>query len=190
MNRSLQRPFFLAAIPGLAVAGTLAFTTPAQAGPYVGIDLDLGTAFQNNIDLSYGLGGRLGWKIYFPGVPVWLLPEVGAHFMSFGSGRAPGEFNESSSVFGGARFGFDGVVQPNVFAHLGLGFIGAGELGPHTDVGVGLDFQLTRVLSLGLQVAYNADTIDALGDAAKWVSFGINFGLDFTRPERRWRAGW
>ncbi len=182
-----QRRFCRKALPSLAVAGVLALSADAQAGPYLGLDLDLGTAFQHNVDFSYGLGGRFGWKIYFPGVPLWLLPEVGAHFMSFGSGRDAGEFTESSSVFGGARFGFDGLVQPNVFAHLGVGFVGAGELGPHTDVGVGVDFQLTRVLSLGAQVAYNADTIDSLGDAAKWVSFGVNVGIDFTRPAREFR---
>lgn len=184
MNRLLRRLFFRAVAPCVAFAAVAASSSVAHAGPYVGVDLDLGTAFQNSVDFSYGLGGRLGWKIYFPGAPVWLLPEVGAHFMSFGPNRAATEFSETGSVFGGARFGLDGIVQPNIFGHLGLAFIGGDELGPHADIGLGVDFQLTRVFSLGIQAAYNSDTIDDRGDTAKWVSFGINLGLDFTRRRR------
>jgi hypothetical protein len=173
-------PFLMA--PGLVIAATLMVATEAHAGPYLGIDLDLGTALQDRVDFSYGLGGRFGWKVYFAGAPVWLLPEVGGHFMSFGSAT---EFGHAGAAFGGVRFGFDGVVQPNIFAHLGLGFVGDSELGPYADVGVGLDFQITRLFSLGLQVAYNtvSDNGSDFG-AAKWVSFGLNFGFDFTRPER------
>ena len=73
--------------------------------------------------------------------------------MSFGDST---EFGHAGEVFGGLRFGFDGVVQPNVFAHLGLGFVGASDIGPYADLGVGVDFQIMRVFSLGVQVAYNS----------------------------------
>jgi hypothetical protein len=114
---------------------------------------------------------------------MWLLPEVGGHFMSFGSST---EFGHAGAVFGGLRLGFDGLVQPNAFAHLGAGFVGGSELGPYTDVGVGVDFQILRVFSMGVQVAYNT-VLDNGSDfgATKWLSFGLNFGIDFTRQARR-----
>jgi hypothetical protein len=178
----MRRSFLLALVPCLACTAVLATSREAHAGPYLGIDVDLGTAFENQVDFAYGLGGRLGWKIYFRGAPVWLLPEVGGKFAGFPSGA---EIDHSGAAFGGLRFGFDGIVQPNIFAHLGLGFVGDLYMGPYTDVGVGVDFQLTRVFSLGLQVAYNAVS-DADGQigASKWASFGLNFGFDFTRPAR------
>jgi hypothetical protein len=178
----MRRSLLLGVVPCLVFAAALTSAREAHAGPYLGIDLDLGTAFQDNVDFAYGLGGRFGYKIYFAGAPVWLLPEIGGHFMSFGAAT---EFGHAGAVFGGLRFGFDGVVQPNLFAHLGAGFVGNSDLGPYTDVGVGVDFQLTRLFSLGLQVAYNTvlDNGSGFGNAS-WASFGINFGFDFTRPER------
>ena len=184
----MRRSLVLAAVSSLAVATVrLAVPREATAGPYLGIDLDLGTAFRRQVDFSYGLGGRFGYKIHFPG-PFWLLPEVGGHFMSFGSNNGLGEFSQAGNAFGGARFGLDGFVQPNVFAHLGIGFVGASQLGPSADVGLGVDFRITRLFSIGLQVAYNAVTVTSSGDAAKWVNFGVNFGFDFAgRPPRQRR---
>jgi hypothetical protein len=178
----MRRSILLGVVPCLVAAAALTSTREAHAGPYLGVDLDLGTAFQNQVDFSYGAGARFGWKIYFAGAPVWLLPEVGGHFMSFGTAT---EIDHAGAAFGGLRFGFDGIVQPNLFAHLGLGFVGDSDLGPYADIGVGVDFQLTRVFSLGLQVAYNSvsDNSSNFG-AAKWASFGLNFGFDFTRPGR------
>jgi hypothetical protein len=178
----MRRSLLLGIVPCLVVAAALTSTREAHAGPYLGIDLDLGTAFQDRVDFSYGLGARFGWKVYFPGAPVWLLPEVGGHFMDFGGGN---QFSNAGTAFGGFRFGLDGVVQPNLFAHVGVGFVGSGDLGPYADLGVGIDFMLTRVFSLGLQFAYNTvlDNGSGYGDT-KWASFGLNFGFDFTRRAR------
>jgi hypothetical protein len=169
-------------VPCFVVAVTLGSARDAHAGPHLGIDLDLGTAFQDRINFSYGLGGRFGWKVYLPGAPLWILPELGGHFTNFGGGR---EFRHAGAAFGGARFGFDGLIQPNIFSHLGLGYVGDAHFGPYGDIGIGIDFQLVRVFSLGAQVAYN--TVLENGSpygAAKWLSFGLNFGFDFTRPAR------
>ncbi len=178
----MRRSLLLGVVPCLAFAAVLSSVREAHAGPYLGIDLDLGTAFQDKVDLSYGLGGRFGYKIYFRGAPVWLLPEIGGKYMNFGDAT---EIDHAGAAFGGVRFGFDGIVQPKIFAHLGLGFIGGGDLGPYADVGIGLEFQITRVFSMGIQAAYNtvADSSSDFG-AAKWASFGLNFGFDFTRRAR------
>ncbi len=177
----MRRSLLVGIVPCLVFAAALASTREAHAGPYLGIDLDLGTAFQDKVDFSYGLGARFGWKIYFPGAPVWLLPEVGAHFMNFGGDY----FSNAGAAFGGFRFGLDGIVQPNLFAHAGLGFVGGGDLGPYADIGIGVDFQLTRVFTLGLQAAYNTVLDNGSGNGdVKWASFGFNFGFDFTRRSR------
>jgi hypothetical protein len=178
----MRRSLLLGIVPCLAFAAVLATEGEAHAGPYLGIDLDLGTAFQDKVDFSYGVGGRFGWKFYFRGAPVWLLPEVGGKYMNFGDAT---EIGHSGAAFGGIRFGLDGIVQPNIFSHLGLGFVGESDLGPYVDVGVGLDFQITRVFSMGIQAAYNSasDPASPYG-AAKWASFGLDFGFDFTRPGR------
>jgi hypothetical protein len=91
-------------------------------------------------------------------------------------------------VNGGLRLGFGRIVQPNAFAHLGLGFVGDSRLGPAADIGGGLDFQITRVFSLGAKVAYNAVSITEYGDAAKWVSFGLDFGFHLGGTGRRARS--
>jgi hypothetical protein len=181
----MRRSLLLGVVPVLAFAAVLTSGREAHAGPYLGIDLDLGTAFQDRVDFSYGLGARFGWKFYFAGAPVWLLPEVGGHFMNFGGSD---QIGQAAAGFGGLRFGFDGIVQPNIFAHLGLGYVGNSDLGPYTDIGIGLDFQITRVFSMGIQAAYNtvSDNGSDFG-AAKWASFGLNFGFDFTRRYRERR---
>lgn len=182
----MRRSLVLGVASGFAAAAfVLAAPREAKAGPHLGIDLDLGTAFQRQVDFSYGLGGRFGYKIHFPGNFFWLLPEGGGHYMRFGTGNSLGGFAQAGEVFGGVRFGLGGLVQPNIFSHLGLGFVGNSQIGPAADIGVGVDFQITRIFTLGLQVAYNAVTVTSSGDAAKWVNFGLNFGFDFFGRPRR-----
>src|SRR4051812_832336 len=138
----MRHPLILAALPCLALAAVLASAGEAHAGPYLGVDLDLGTAFRDRVDFSYGLGGRLGYKVNVPGTFIWLLPEVGGHFMTFGRDNGLGSFNRAGTAFLGMRLGLQGVVQPNVFAHLGVGFVGGSQLGPEADIGAGLDFKI------------------------------------------------
>src|SRR4051812_2444467 len=105
----MHRSPLLGVLPCLALLAVVTATKEAQAGPYLGLDLDLGTAFQDRIDFSYGVGGRFGYKLYFEDAPLWLMPEIGAHLMRFDAVRSYGEFDHVGAVFGGVRFGFDGV---------------------------------------------------------------------------------
>ncbi len=179
----MRTPFVV--LPAVAAAALLlASTREAHAGPYLGVDLDLGTAFQNQVDFSYGLGARLGFKAHL-GDFVYLLPEIGGHYMSFGS-RNGAEFGHAGDVNIGARLGLQGIVQPNVFGHVGVGFVGDSRLGPSADIGVGLDFRIVPMFTLGPQIAYHAITVTEGGDAAKWLSFGLTAGFNFgAREERR-----
>jgi hypothetical protein len=173
----MRRSALLGFLPAFALTAILTSTTHAHAEPVIGVDLDLGTAFRRQVDLSLGAGGRFGYRFHFPVTSFFLQPELGGHYTSFGSGNALGYFDHAGTAFGGLRLGFGHVVQPNFFAHLGLGFVGASQIGPAADIGGGLDFSITRLFSLGVQAAYNTVTITESGDAAKWVSFGMNLGF-------------
>jgi hypothetical protein len=166
-------------LPAFALTAILTSTTKAHAEPILGVDLDLGTAFRRQVDLSLGAGGRFGYRFHFPVTSFFLQPELGGHYTTFGSGNDLAYFDHAGTAFGGIRLGFGHIVQPNFFAHLGLGFVGDNQLGPAADIGGGLDFQITRLFSLGVQAAYNTVTIPDSYYAAKWVSFGMNLGFHF-----------
>jgi hypothetical protein len=184
----MRRFALLGLLPAFALTAILTSTTKARAEPVIGVDLDLGTAFRRQVDLSLGAGGRFGYRFHFPVTSFFLQPELGGHYTSFGRGNDLAYFDHAGTAFGGLRLGFGHFVQPNFFAHLGLGFVGASQLGPAADIGGGLDFSITRLFSLGVQAAYNTVTITESGDAAKWVSFGLNLGFHLdTGPERRQR---
>jgi hypothetical protein len=184
----MRRFALLGLLPLFALTAILTSTTNAHAEPVIGVDLDLGTAFQRQIDLSLGAGGRFGYRFHFPVTSFFLQPELGGHYTSFGRGNDLAYFDHAGTAFGGLRLGFGRFVQPNFFVHLGVGFVGESRLGPAADIGGALDFSITRLFSLGVQAAYNTVTITESGDAAKWVSFGLNLGFHLdTGPERRQR---
>ena len=142
---------------------------------------------------------RLGYRFGIPGSYVWLQPEIGGHYMRFGFSDAAngGGYDYAGTLNGGVRIGLAGIVQPNGFAHVGLGFLGfsrtanttEGYLGPEFDIGAGLDFRIVRGFTLGMQVAYNMAAVPSAGGpgvSAKWVNFGLNAGFHFGEaPGRR-----
>ncbi len=193
----MRRSFLVGIVPALAFAAIVASTKEAHAGPYLGVDLDLGTAFRGQTDFSYGIGGRFGYKFNIPRSYVYLQPEIGGHYMSFGSNAASLGADHATTVNVGARFGLQGLVQPNVFAHVGYGILGNSLGGPEADIGAGVDFKIGPIFTLGLQIAYNTVTVTqtSQGDliagpngfpAAKWVNFGLVSGFNFgAAPARR-----
>jgi len=198
----MRRSFLVGLVPALAFAAvSFASTREAHAGPIIGLDLDLGTALNpNQVDFSAGGGLRLGYRFGIPGSWLYLQPEIGGHYMHFGYNADTGAgYDYSGIVNGGLKIGLSGVVQPNIFGHLGLGFLGyndgvsAGDtfaVGPAADVGVGLDFRVVPGFLLGAQVAYNSVLVPGgvNGEdvvAAKWVNFGINATFHIGEPRPR-----
>jgi hypothetical protein len=168
----------------LAFAATLATTKEAHAGPHIGLDLDLGTAFANRLQFSYGLGGRLGYKVGLG--PIFILPEIGGHYMLFGTSDARGNVlyaTRAGRVFGGGAIGFGRVVQPSIFGHAGFGWLNGGNAGPAADVGAALDIRIVRFFSLGAAVSYNTVTVLKEGtnviESARWINFGLRAGVTF-----------
>ncbi len=207
-----MRRSFLAVpiVPALAFAlVTFAQTKEAAAGPTLDLDLNLGTAIQSpttapnassRIDFSLGGGAALGYRFHL-GPWFYLQPELGGHYMHFGTNSQDIGYDSAGTLNGGLRLGLNGIVQPNVFGHVGVGFLSYNlpardtsvfELGPQMDLGVGLDFRLVPGFTLGAQVAYNtvivptvASEVGPQGDyAAKWFSFGLKAGFQFGEPRR------
>lgn len=199
-----MRRSFLAAtvIPVIAFAAvTLGSAKEAAAsGTTLDLDLNLGTAFQSNgvsnVDFSAGGGARLGYRYNIPQSYVYVQPEGGIHYMRFGFNSASLGYDYAVTINGGLKAGLSGIVQPNVFGHLGFGALGYsvgpntthGYVGPALDIGAGLDFRVVPGFLLGAQIAYNSVLVPSAGspDAAKWVTFGLTAGFHFgDAPQRR-----
>jgi hypothetical protein len=205
----MRRSFLLAPIvPVLAFAAvTFAQTREAAAGPIIDLNLNLGTALNGAtpnstaVDFSVGGGAGVGYRFHIRGTMLYLQPELTGQYMRFGFNSTEVGYNYAGILNGGLRFGLSGIVQPNVFGHLGVGFLGfnsfqgngyqdTGELGPEMDVGVGLDFRIVPGFTLGAQVAYNTVVVpssdpDVPDVAAKWFSFGLKAGFQFGEPRPR-----
>jgi len=194
----MRRSFLVGLVPALAFAAiSFASTKEAHAGPTIGLDLDLGTAFQNQVDFSVGGGLRLGYRFGLPGTYLFLQPEIGGHYMRFGFNNTGVGYDYAGIVNGGLRFGLGGIVQPAIFGHLGLGIMGYGDRGsgaivgregPAGDIGGSLDFRIVPGFLLGAQIAYNTVAVPSLMDAdsAKWVNFGLaaTFHIGDAPPRR------
>jgi hypothetical protein len=175
----MRRSALLRLTPAFALTAILTSTTQVGAEPVIGVDLglDVATALRRRIPLSLGAGGRFGYRFRFPVTSFFLQPELGGHYTSFGRGNDLAYFDHAGTALGGLRLGFGSFLQPNFFAHLGVGFVGDSRVGPATNLGGGLDFSLAQLFSLGVQAAYNTVSITGSGDAATWVSFGIDLGF-------------
>lgn len=201
----MRRSFLAAAIvPAVAFAAiTFGSTREAAAGPTIDLDLNLGTAFQtqsyygaaSRVDFSLGGGANVGYRFNIPRSYVYLQPEIGGHYMRFGFNSDYAGYDYAGSLNAGLKAGLQGIVQPNVFGHLGFGFLGydagggitEGYLGPQLDIGAGLDIRPVPGFTIGAQLAYNSIIVPgAPVDAAKWLSFGVKVGFQFGEaPPRR-----
>jgi len=211
----MRRSFLLAPIvPALAFAlVTFAQTKEAAAGTELDLNLNLGTALNQanasttRVDFSLGGGVGLGYRFHV-GPWLYIQPELTGQYMQFGFNSQDVGYDRAGTLAGGLRLGLGGIVQPNVFGHLGVGFMGYDctasgcpgvansanasvfEMGPLMDIGLGLDFRLIPGFTLGAQLAYNSVIVPspAAGAdadyAAKWFSFGIKAGFEFGQPRR------
>jgi hypothetical protein len=195
----MRRSFLAAAIvPAVAFAAiTFGSTKEAAAGPTIDLGLNLGTAFQTSgvsrVDFSLGGNAAVGYRFNIPRSYVYVQPEISGGFMRFGFNSTNIGYDRAGMLNVGAKFGLQGLVQPNVFGHLGVGFLGwdqgyqtVGYLGPQMDIGLGLDIRPVPGFTVGAQLAYNSVVVpDSAYDAAKWLSFGVKIGFQFGEPRPR-----
>lgn len=198
----MRRSFLVAPIvPAIAFAAVMfGSTNEAAAGPTVDLTLNLGTAIQTgpattSVDFSLGGAVGLGYRFNIPRSYVYVQPEVVGEYMRFGfNSVSTGGYDYAGALKTGIRAGLQGIVQPNVFGHLGFGFLGRPvgfnttelAIGPQMDLGVGLDIRPAPGFTIGADIAYHAvPLLSYQVDAAKWVSFGLKAGFQFGEPRPR-----
>jgi hypothetical protein len=202
----MRRALLVGFVPALAFAAVVSFsltsTKQAFAGPHLDADLDFGTALQARpntqgvsqtaVDFSLGGGARLGYRFHV-GRWLYLQPEIGGQYQKFGFNSGTIGYDYAGVLKGGMKIGLQGIVQPNLFGHLGLGIMGytptcsgnfcqsEGALGPQADIGGGIDFRIVPGFTIGAQVAYNDVLVPTVNPGiltdAKWVSFGLTMGF-------------
>ena len=109
--------------------------------------------------------------------------EIGGRHRRAGNvgGATHAVFQEAAHGF---RLGLARMVQPAIFGHAGVGWLGTYTTGSAIDAGISLAFKLVPLFSFGAQAAYNvvsvADTSPtAPGAATKWLSYGAHVAVDF-----------
>lgn len=179
----MKRVRFLArwVLSALAVLGTVAWAGAARAeGGKVQVGFDLDWAAADDAGES-GVGGalRLGYELDL--IILTLIPEIGGTYHSFA--------DLDTKVYrgiAGARLRFLKVVEPGVYAHLGVGHLTVDRtLGPSwtaatSDFGVSLDFTLLPIFEFGVHGGYNVQFEgDEETDGFDWWTAGLNAALVF-----------
>jgi hypothetical protein len=122
----------------------------------VALDFDYSTAIQNDA-IEEGGGGALRIGNELDLLLVTLIPEVVLDFHDFGAYSR----NTAQLVTGklGGRVRFFKIIEPGVFAHLGLASLSGNRryshIGAALDFGVTLDLTILPLVDLGLHAAWN-----------------------------------
>jgi hypothetical protein len=123
------------------------------------------------VKLGFGVDGFVGC-CFHPG-PGWIQPEAMGGVRGFSNNAEDANFAATlGRVTAGMRFGLVGLVEPQVYAHLGGAF---GDASGFTgDIGGALDLKLS-ILFVGAHVglagiAQNRQNLD-------WVDIGAHIGL-------------
>jgi len=140
-------------------------------------DLDfVATLREPGADIGGGGAVRLGRKLDL--VLVSLTPEIGGSY-----DRLNGD-NNARIYRGciGGRLGIGKLIEPSVFAHIGVGKLDA-NLGSHTavafDAGIALDLTFLPLINVGAHASYN--TLWPQGDYSSfnWLALGLHAALVF-----------
>ena len=180
----MRRSFLVGSVACLAAFAAFASPREARSGFFLGAELDAASAFdQPGASIGYGFVGTLGYRIGLG--PIFVQPEAQGSHMVFPVTDGVLDVPTSTRILGGARLGLGRMVQPQIFGHAGVGWVGEGINGRAFDGGFALGFKLIPLLRFGAQIAYNVVTIQndprALGESTsmKWLSYGAHAGIEF-----------
>lgn len=194
-NTPLQKLFFC-----LAAAACVAVTTPARADDedtrerprryddddggsrrdhdksktHIAVDFDFNTAIDAPTTEAGG-GGALRLGQEFDLFLVSLTPEFGGSYHAFGGD----DRTKLYTGFLGGRFSVGKIIEPSIFAHLGVGHVSGLErrTAPVMDGGLALDFTLLPLIDLGVHGSYNVMLPRQDGSALKFVILGAHAAL-------------
>jgi hypothetical protein len=141
---------------------------------HIAVDFDFGTALDAP-ETKTGGGGALRLGQEFDLFLVSLTPEIGGAYHAFGGDD---ETRLYSGLIGG-RLAIGKIVEPSIFAHLGLAHTKGLEnrTAPIMDAGLAIDFTLLPLIDLGLHAGYNAMFPRDDGSALKFVTLGAQAAI-------------
>jgi hypothetical protein len=123
------------------------------------LDLDYSSAIQSD-QIEKGGGGALRIGTQRNLFLVTLIPELTLDHHSYGAERH--ENNDTASITTGkigGRIRFLKIIEPGIFAHVGVGHVGGDPLYSHTgvalDMGATVDLTILPLIDIGLHAAWN-----------------------------------
>jgi hypothetical protein len=168
---------FMAVALSTCFAGSAEAREDDKAKTVLAFDLDFVASLrETGSDIGAGGAVRLGRKLDF--VLVSLTPEIGGSYDRFNGDNNAGIYRG----FIGGRLGFGKVIEPSVFAHIGVGRLDA-NLGSRTaptfDAGIALDLTFLPLINLGAHASYNTLWSQDNYSSFDWLSFGLHAALVF-----------
>jgi hypothetical protein len=177
-NRWISRLFCGA----LAVACGIFWPAAASANDgggktQIALDLDWARSLD---DEANGAGGaiRLGYELDL--IVLTLIPELGGSYHSFSDADT-----KLYRGFVGGRLRFAKVLEPGVYAHLGIGRADVDRPGDPswtagtTDFGVLLDFTLLPIVEFGAHAGYAVQFGTDEADSFDWWTAGLHAAVVF-----------
>jgi hypothetical protein len=141
---------------------------------HIAVDFDFGTALDAP-GTKAGGGGALRLGQEFDLLLISLTPEFGGGYHAFGGN----DETRLYSGFIGGRLAVGKIIEPSVFAHLGLAHTNGLEnrTAPIMDAGLAIDLTILPLIDLGFHAGYNAMFPRDDGSALKFVTLGAQAAL-------------
>jgi hypothetical protein len=141
---------------------------------HIAVDFDFGGAIDEPGAESGGGGAiRLGQELDL--FLVSLTPELGGSYHAF-NGYAD---NKLYAGFLGGRLGFGKIIEPSIFAHVGVGHLSGEQArtAPIMDGGLALDLTILPLIDLGVHGAYNVLFPRGDGSTLDFYTLGAHAAL-------------
>jgi hypothetical protein len=122
----------------------------------IALDMDYSSAIQND-QIAKGGGGALRIGTQRNLFLVTLIPELTLDHHSYGAERDDTASITTGKI--GGRIRFLKIIEPGIFAHVGIGHVGGDPLYSHTgvalDMGGTLDLTILPLIDIGIHGAWN-----------------------------------
>jgi hypothetical protein len=140
----------------------------------IAVDFDFGAALDEP-GTSAGGGGALRIGQEFDLFLISLTPEIGGSYHSFGGD----DETRLYAGFLGGRLAVGKIIEPSIFAHVGVGHVQGFEerTAPLVNGGLALDFTLLPLIDLGVHGGYNVMFPRNDGSALEFVTLGAHAAL-------------
>jgi hypothetical protein len=148
------------------LAPSTAFAGDTDVGVDVSAAMGPGPSGLSN---GYGIGARFGQRYSL--LILKITPELAVNYNNFSQADA------IRGVVGG-KVGINFLLEPSLFAHIGVGHVGGlySGTGITEDVGGSLDLAVIPFVNFGVHLSYNAVAAER---PVQWVNLGGHVDLIF-----------